>query len=239
MDDVCESHGCTSENGVKRGANSLGATFSFYFGHHMTTVEGGIISTNNSKLYDLMKIKRSHGLARESVNFENYAKENPEIQNSFLFVTDGYNFRNHEMCAVLGSSQLKRLSRMVNVRNQNYFLYTELIKNFPNLFEQVPYIPTSSNFCFPFICKSKKIFNELITVFQNSEIEYRPVVSGNLLKQPFLKGYELSSKNKNTNIDKVHDFGVYIGNNHFVTKNDINFLHELIVELKKNLNDFE
>ena len=239
LDDVCESHGCTSENGVKRGANSLGATFSFYFGHHMTTVEGGIISTNNSKLYDLMKIKRSHGLARESVNFENYAKENPEIQNSFLFVTDGYNFRNHEMCAVLGSSQLKRLSRMVNVRNQNYFLYTELIKNFPNLFEQVPYIPTSSNFCFPFICKSKKIFNELITVFQNSEIEYRPVVSGNLLKQPFLKGYELSSKNKNTNIDKVHDFGVYIGNNHFVTKNDINFLHELIVELKKNLNDFE
>jgi CDP-6-deoxy-D-xylo-4-hexulose-3-dehydrase len=231
LDDVCESHGCTSENGIKRGANSLGATFSFYFGHHMTTVEGGMISTNNSQLYDLMKLKRSHGLARESVNFENYAKENPEIQKSFLFVTDGYNFRNHEMCAVLGLSQLKRLSGMVEVRNKNYYSYTQLLENFPHLFEQVPYFPTSSNFCFPFICKSKKIYNSLINTFQKFGIEYRPVVSGNLLKQPFLKGNMLTSKTKNTNIDKVHYFGVYIGNNHFVTKHDIDFLFELILNL--------
>jgi len=237
LDDVCESHGCTSENDVKRGANSLGATFSFYFGHHMTTVEGGMISTNNLELYDLMKVKRSHGLARESFNFETYAKENPEIQKSFLFVTDGYNFRNHEMCAVLGLSQLKRLDGMIDIRNKNYFLFTELIKKFPNLFEQIPYFSTSSNFCFPFICKNKKIYNALVSVFQNFGVEYRPIVSGNLLKQPFLTGYVLTSKNKNNNIDKVHDLGVYIGNNHFVTKKDIDFLCELIVELDANLDD--
>ena len=128
LDDVCESHGCTDSNGIKRGANSLGSTFSFYFGHHMTTVEGGMISTNNSELYDLMKLKRSHGLARESINFDKYAKENPEIQKSFLFVSDGYNFRNHEMCAVLGLSQLKRLDHMIAVRNKNYLSYTQILK---------------------------------------------------------------------------------------------------------------
>lgn len=237
LDDVCESHGCMSESGVKRGADSLGATFSFYFGHHMTTVEGGMISTNNSDLYDLMKLKRSHGLARESVNFDLYAKENPDIQKSFLFVTDGYNFRNHEMCAVLGLSQLKRLDKMIEIRNRNYCSYTQLLKEFPNLFEEVPYFPTSSNFCFPFICKSKKIYDAMILAFEHYGVEYRPVVSGNLLKQPFLKGYRLSSRKKQTNIDKVHNFGVYIGNNHFVTKNDMNFLFELISELEENLNE--
>jgi CDP-4-dehydro-6-deoxyglucose reductase, E1 len=66
LDDICESHGCKSPYGSKRGSDSLGATFSFYFGHHISTIEGGMISTNNYELYDLMRMKRSHGLARES-----------------------------------------------------------------------------------------------------------------------------------------------------------------------------
>lgn len=235
LDDVCESHGCTDSNGVKRGANSLGSTFSFYFGHHMTTVEGGMISTNNSELYDLMKLKRSHGLARESVNFDRYAKENPEIQKSFLFVSDGYNFRNHEMCAVLGLSQLKRLDHMILIRNRNYSSYTQILKEFPDLFEQVPYCETSSNFCFPFVCKNKKIFNAIVEAFIENKIEYRPIVSGNLLKQPFLRGHSLVTNNSQTNVDKIHDLGVYIGNNHFITKYDIKFLFELILKISKNL----
>jgi len=235
LDDVCESHGCTDIGGVKRGANSLGATFSFYFGHHMTTVEGGMISTNNTELYDLMKLKRSHGLARESMNFDKYAEENPNIQKSFLFVTDGYNFRNHEMCAVLGLSQLKRLSKMIEIRNRNYCSYTQILKEFSHLFEEVPYSGTSSNFCFPFICKTKEIYEEMITSFIHYGIEYRPVVSGNLLKQPFLNGYRLTSRKKQTNIDKVHNLGVYIGNNHFVSKNDMKFLFEVIQEVEESL----
>ena len=106
LDDVCESHGCKSSDGSKRGSDSLGATFSFYFGHHISTIEGGMISTNNYELYDLMKMKRSHGLARESTRYAEYVKQYPDISNQFLFITDGYNFRNHEICAVLGLSQL-------------------------------------------------------------------------------------------------------------------------------------
>jgi CDP-6-deoxy-D-xylo-4-hexulose-3-dehydrase len=83
LDDVCESHGAKFKDGTKVGKNSLGATFSFYFGHHMTTVEGGMVSTNYPELYDLMKMKRSHGMARESINFDDYAKQYPEIEKSF------------------------------------------------------------------------------------------------------------------------------------------------------------
>ena len=99
LDDVCESHGCKSPDGTRRGSDSLGSTFSFYFGHHMSTIEGGMVSTNNYELYDLMRMKRSHGLAREASpeTFKKLQADYPDIIPTFLFVTDGYNFRNNEI----------------------------------------------------------------------------------------------------------------------------------------------
>ena len=111
LEDICESHGVEGPGGMKRGRESIGSTFSFYFGHHITTVEGGMVSTNNSELYQLMRMKRSHGMAREAAPelFKQYAQENPQCDPAFLFMTEGYNLRNHELCAVLGLSQIKRL----------------------------------------------------------------------------------------------------------------------------------
>ena len=200
IDDVCESHGCTDSNGSKRGSNSVGATFSFYFGHHMTTVEGGMVSTNDPELYDLMKMKRSHGMARESLNYDAYAKQYPDVSKLFLFITDGYNFRNHEMCAVLGSSQLKRLDKMIKIRKENYKMFREVMNRYPDKVYSVAENPTNSSFCFPIIAKNKTIHKKLISKFEEYKIEHRPIVSGNLLRQPFLKGYEITSyKNKNDN----------------------------------------
>ena len=228
IDDTCESHGCTDSAGNKRGSDSLGATFSFYFGHHMSTVEGGMISTNNTELYDLMKMKRSHGLARESINFGKYADENPDIDRQFLFITDGYNFRNHEVGAVLGLSQLARLDSMIVQRKKNYKRFVEILSNYPNLFYQLPYTDSNSSFCLPFICKTEAIMKNMKEVFKENGIEYRPVVSGNLMKQPFLKNYTLDlNKEKNT-VDIVHTQGVYIGNSHFVNDRDMEFLENII-----------
>ena len=234
LDDICESHGCKTPYGEKRGSNSLGATFSFYFGHHMSTVEGGMISTNNTKLYDLMKIKRSHGMARESINFDDYAKKYPEVDKQFLFVTDGYNFRNHEICAVLGISQLKRLDKMVEIRNRNHKLFTEIIDKYPNLFYNIKNPKTISSFCFPFICKSRDIMVAMKDTFAKHRIEYRPVVAGNLLAQPFLKGYSIETSKKRTNADIIQTQGVYIGNNHFVTEADMKFLDKVVGEINEN-----
>ena len=231
IDDVCESHGCTDMIGNKRGSNSLGATFSFYFGHHMSTIEGGMITTNNKDLYDLMKVKRSHGMARESTKFKDYADLYPEIDKQFLFVTDGYNFRNHEICAVLGSSQLKRLDKMIEIRNRNHDIFTSIIDKYPNLFYNIKNSTTNSSFCLPFICKSKGIMLAMKETFNENGIEYRPVVAGNLLAQPFLKDYKIETEKERTNAELVHSQGVYIGNSHFVTVEDMKFLKQVVEKI--------
>lgn len=229
IDDVCESHGCTSYDGSKVGSNSLGATFSFYFGHHMSTVEGGMISTNDSDLYDLMKLKRSHGLARVSDNFDDYIKQNPDIQKSFLFVTDGYNFRNTELAAVLGLSQLKRLDQFIFIRRDNYFKFLGIVNRNDNFYE-ISVSLGNSCFCFPFICKTKEIKNKLITLLEKNKIEYRPIVGGNLLRQPYLD-YEIECPSDTLNVDLIHENGIYIGNSQFVNQCDMQFLKNILEEL--------
>lgn len=231
VDDVCESHGCTSLDGLKVGSKSLGATFSFYFGHHMSTIEGGMVSTFNPDLYDIMKMKRSHGLARESIMFDEYAKWHPKIDKQFLFVTDGYNFRNHEVCAVLGSRQLKRLDRMVEIRRDNYREYWDIMQRFENIFYPHEYEDHNSSFCFPFVCRSAEIMKKLKEVFKSNGIEYRPIVGGNLLGQPFLRAYSLDTPKERPNADIIEKQGVYIGNNHFITQKNMIMLFDVIGEL--------
>ena len=227
LDDVCESHGCFLEKKV--GSNSLGATFSFYFGHHMSTIEGGMISTNDSDLYDLMKLKRTHGLARASKNFDEYSNKYPDIEKSFLFVTDGYNFRNTELGAVLGLRQLKRLDKFIEIRRNNYEQYVELMKK-SQKFYPVTYSQGNSSFCFPFICKTKEIKRRLILLFEKYGIEYRPIVGGNLLRQPYLD-YKIDCPSETLNSDLIHENGIYIGNNQFVGGKEMKLLGQIISEL--------
>ena len=227
LEDVCESHGAVVRGGTMAGLCDVGGTFSFYFGHHMTTVEGGMISTNNFDLYDLMRVKRSHGLARESHRFNEYFQKNLEINPQFLFVTDGYNFRNNEISAVLGQSQLCRLDNMIVKRNENYRSYYELMQSHMDKF----YLPTwnlrISSFCLPFISKTKETHKALQNLLTDYEVEYRPVVGGNLLKQPFLKGYKAYCPNA----DILHERGLYIGNSHFVGDYHIDMLAEILEQL--------
>lgn len=178
-----------------------------------------------------MKMKRSHGFARESLHYNFYAKEHPDIDRQFLFMTDGYNFRNHEICAVLGSSQLKRLDGMVEIRRRNFSRFKKIIDSYPDLFYTIDENPGNSSFCFPFICKSPEIMKELKNVFSKEGVEYRPVVSGNLLRQPFLKDYKLERGSSNI-IDLVHDNGVYIGNSHFITDEDMDGLRYILRKVK-------
>lgn len=226
IDDVCESHGCLDEDGTKIGSNSLGATFSFYHGHHMTTIEGGMISTNDSDFYDLLKLKRTYGLARVSNKFSDYSTQNSDIEKMFLFVTDGYNFRNTELAAVLGLSQLKRLDDNIYNRRKIYSKFVELLNNNENFYSLVN-DSRNSSFCLPFICKSVDIKNKLINKLIDNKIEYRPIVAGNLIKQPYIK-YKLETKKKIPIVDIIHSQGLYIGNNQFVTEKEIKFLEHLL-----------
>ncbi len=228
LEDVCESHGAILEGGKNAGTYDVGGTFSFYFGHHMTTVEGGMVSTNNSDLYDLMRMKRSHGMARESLNCGGYSAQYPEIDPRFLFVTDGYNFRNNEIGAVLGQSQLKRLDDMIEIRNDNYRSYYNVLRQYQNLFllPEEP-SPLQSSFCLPLISHNVDTHNHLQELLDEYQVEYRPVVGGNLLRQPFLKNYTAECPNA----DVLHERGLYIGNSHFITDYHIEILEEILSEL--------
>jgi CDP-6-deoxy-D-xylo-4-hexulose-3-dehydrase len=235
-EDCCEAHGVTDELGNRMNPNSIGATFSFYFGHHITTIEGGFVSTNDSELYDLMRMKRSHGLAREATpeTYKKIQEQYPDIVPTFLFVTDGYNFRNNELSAVLGLQQIKKLDKIVEIRNRNYQDYYSIIQNYPDLF----YVPkcekTMSSFTLPFVCKNKKIYNDLIAEFKNNKIEYRPLVAGNLLRQPFLNGYTFAYHKDVYNADIIHELGMYIGNSHFINKKHLQLLKVIIERVAAN-----
>jgi CDP-6-deoxy-D-xylo-4-hexulose-3-dehydrase len=232
LEDICEAQGVSNPNGVKYGSNSLGATFSLYFSHHMTSIEGGVICTNDKELYELMRMKRSAGMAREASdeNFERYKKENPDISPSFLFPTAGFNLRNHEICAVLGSSQLKRIDHIVHCRRNNYQKLLVLLKKYPDKFYIPKEDPTSSNLCLPFVCKNKETYLNLISKFEEYDIEYRPVVAGNLLKQPFLNGYSIVGDGP-FNVDIVHEQGVYIGNSHLIGNNKFKILETILRDI--------
>jgi len=230
IDDVCESHGCSFENELnsKVGAASLGATFSFYYGHHMSTIEGGMISTNDELLYDLMKVKRSHGLARHSKNFNFFADEYPEIEKSFLFISDGYNFRNTELGAILGLTQLKKIDSFIEARRKNYDQFYNILQQYKDKFFPIYYSLGNSSFCFPLIARSSETKVNLIQKLKVANIEFRPVVAGNLLRQPYL--LDLTSE-ECPNADLLHGNGIYIGNNQFVKSKDLEILNKILSEV--------
>ena len=136
----------------------------------MSTIEGGMISTNDADLYDLMKMKRSHGLARASQHFDSYVEKNPEIDRSFLFVSDGYNFRNTEISAHLGLRQIKKLDSYIETRRKNFSVFCGAI-NSSDLFYPIDNNPDNSSFCFPFICKDRETKFNLMSKFIENGIE--------------------------------------------------------------------
>ena len=228
VEDACEAMGTKTDKGNYIGSDTLGATFSSYFGHTISSIEGGFVCTNDEELYDLMKMKRSHGLARESIFFDEYAAAYKDIDKQFLFITDGYNFRNHEICAVLASQQINRLNSFIKKRVENNKLFCELVSKHSDKFYPLTFKDNNASFCLPFICKSKEITDKLKDLFNEYGIEYRPILSGNLLKQPFLKDYKLTSNKKIDNVDILHANGLYIGNNQFISEKDIKKLEVVL-----------
>jgi CDP-6-deoxy-D-xylo-4-hexulose-3-dehydrase len=228
LEDICESHGVEGPHGTRRGGtSSTGSTFSFYYGHHMTTIEGGFVSTNDKALYELMRMKRSHGMAREMSPdyYKEAAARFPDIDSRFLFLTDGHNFRNTELGAVLGLSQLKRLDDSIAIRRRNFGFFVNELKQLEEHF----YIPndsqSNSSFCLPLICKDAKLMPRLKKAFEEAGIENRPIVGGNLLRQPFLAKYKHI---KAPNADILNDQGVYVGNSQFVTLEMVTKLIEIV-----------
>ena len=226
LEDCCESHGATINN-VKVGNFGIGSTFSFYWGHHITSVEGGMICTNEEELYKLLVLKRAHGLARELPQkyHEKYERMYPEINFEFLFLTDGFNVRNTEFNAVVGFHQLKKLDQFIKIRNENYAKFLKICENYEDeliLFK----LEGVSSFSLPLLFKREGKMKKFKKFIKQHGIESRPIISGNLLCQPFLKQYY--NPYDFPNADFLHANGMYVGNNQFVNDERLAYLHHLL-----------
>ena len=227
LEDVCESHGANL-GGRKCGTFGLASSFSFYFGHHMTTIEGGMVCTGDDDLADLMRAKRSHGFLRETKNIdiEKYMENYPNLDEKFTFITDGYNFRSTDLNATLGLSQLPRLDANIKQRCSNFARFIQLLKKYNNFFTNFVELGNSS-FSLPFILNQADTKRELEKTLNDKGFETRGIISGNLLRQPFLKKFGVSPA-EFPNSEYIHTNGFYIGNNHLVSDDDFEWLEECL-----------
>ena len=223
MEDCCESHG-VEHNGTKVGNFGDVSNFSFYFGHHITMIEGGMVCTNNSTIYDLAKLFRSHGMTREAspALMDTYSEKYPDLNPLFTFSVPGYNFRNQEINAVLGLEQLKRLDFNCEQRSKNFILWVDNLNS--NKF-MVDYEQNgNSNFALPLILQKKdlELFKKCCKLLEEEEVEYRVGTAGggNQARQPYLEGYDVI-KHDLKNVDHIHDYGLYIGNHPELIDEDI------------------
>ena len=217
IEDVCESHGAT-HNGKKLGTFGKISNFSFYYAHHMSTIEGGMVCTNDKKICEIIKMLRSHGMARESDNkiFEKkIIRSYPKLSPKFIFLYSGYNFRNTEVGAVIGMSQLKSLNKNNRKRKNNFNVFLKNL-NKSKYFTDF-HTKGSCNYAFPVILKKKNYISR--DIFEKAlikhKIEFRRgnAGGGNQLRQPYLKKIiKKTNFNNYKNVDHVHFFGYYIGN---------------------------
>ena len=233
IEDVCESHGATFKN-KKLGSFGKISNFSFYYAHHLSTIEGGMVCTNDKKIYETIKILRGHGLLRESGNqkFENQIKKKyNKLSPNFIFLYPGFNMRSNEIQAVIGINQLKRLDLNNQKRAKNFeFFLSKLNKN--KFFTDFNLVG-NSNYAFPLILKEKSFlkrdgFEKHLT---KNKIEFRRgnAGGGNQMRQPYLKKIIKNFNFKNfKNVEHVHHFGYYIGNFPQLSKTKISKLVNII-----------
>ncbi|MDD2805780.1 MAG: DegT/DnrJ/EryC1/StrS aminotransferase family protein [Elusimicrobiales bacterium] len=229
LEDCCESHGAVS-GGKKIGNHGVASAFSFYWGHHITTIEGGMICTDSEELNDIFTLKRSHGLARELDPSKHaaYKAKYPDIDFNFLFLTHGYNFRNTELHATIGIEQLKHLDRYIKIRNENFVRFLELSAALGDRIYRCG-ADGASSFCLPFIFRDKADKDRLQAKCSERQIETRPVISGNLLRQPCFRAYGDYAAFPNAEI--LHRNGFYIGNNQFVDAKRLDLLQAILKEV--------
>jgi len=226
IEDVCESHGATFKK-KKLGSFGLISNFSFYYAHHLSTIEGGMVCTNNKNIYRIIRMLRSHGMVRESgdLNYENkLIKKYKYLSPKFIFLYPGFNMRNNEIGAVIGLNQLKRLDSNNKKRSKNIKFF---LRNLNSEIYHTNYdLIGNSNYAFPLILKKKNLKqrNKLENTMIKNKIEFRRgnAGGGNQLRQPYLKNHIKNiNMKKFKNVEHIHDYGYYIGNFPELKKNKI------------------
>ena len=231
IEDVCESHGTTFKD-KKVGNVGFASNFSFYFAHHMSTIEGGMISTNNHEFYQVCRALRSHGMTREMTDISMRQKlidSNPDLNPDFIFLRPAHNFRSTEINAVIGLSQLKKLDAKNQERRENFDLFISNLN--PDKYHVA--INTEGNCNYAFIVILKNADMEKRNSLENNliinGIEFRRGLSGggNQMRQPYFKNVYKDFSDFPI-IEHIHNYSWYIGNYPGLNKEKIIKLLEVL-----------
>jgi CDP-6-deoxy-D-xylo-4-hexulose-3-dehydrase len=224
IEDCCESHGAKFDD---KKVGSIGdiSLFSFYFGHHITTVEGGVVCVNDDKLYDLAKLFRSHGMTREASQElqTEYQTDYPHLNPLFTFAVAGFNMRSTEINAVLGIEQMKRLDSNIEARTNNLYVWLDTLDNtkFVTGFDT----KGSSNFALPLVLQSeyKDKLKAVCDILEQETVEYRlgTAGGGNQALQPYLNKFPHRVEGKLPVANYIHSNALYVGNHPNLTKEQI------------------
>ena len=222
LEDACAAHGARS-GGVRVGALGEAATFSFFFSHHITTVEGGMIVTDDALLADAMRSLRAHGWVRERSDRQSWVDRHPDIDARFLFVSAGYNLRPTDMAGAFGRIQLKRLDAWVERRRANHADWCSRLAELPGI-TVFPELPGTEHAGFAFAILVDPAVRPggrrpLMEKLEAMGIETRPISGSNLVRQPAFQrlleqGAEIRIPGPLLVADRVHEHGFFVGNSH-------------------------
>ncbi len=228
LEDNCESLG-TIYKGRKLGNFGTASTFSFYVGHHMSTIEGGAVCTDDEEIAEMMQLVRAHGWDRnlsplKQTLIRNSHRVNSTFYSRYTFYDLGYNFRSTEINGFIGNTQLQYIDEIIKKRNENFLIFSSSLYKHSDKYYAIEHkhIEFLSNFAVPLVCKSKEI-RDYFAQKCKDRIEIRPIVGGDITQQPFYKKYMTGvfSQRSKSNASLIHEQGLYFGNNPELTKNEI------------------
>ena len=233
VEDACEAHGATFDDKKVGSFGDLG-TFSFFMSHHISTIEGGMIVTNNEELAEMGKTLRTFGWTRDLKNKNKINSEYPEIDPRFLFVNTGYNFRPTEIQGAFGRNQLPKLEPLIKIRRENALFWNDELSKYSE-YLILPKRNLENHVYFGYaitIKKNSPFSREKLTKFLESKgIETRPIMSGNYIEQPAAKLINYQKHGELNNAKLIMRNSFFIGNHHKVTQKE----RELVVN---SFNDF-
>ena len=216
IEDVCESHGAT-HGGRRLGSFGLMSNFSFYYAHHLSTIEGGMVCTDDADLFEMLRMFRSHGMVRESTSAavkDAYRERHADLNPDFIFAFPSYNVRSTEINAVIGRHQLPRLDANNEIRSRNLDIFLDGLDS--NRYRTDFRREGSSNYAFTLVLRKpdEALRARVETTLRGERIEFRRGTSGggNQLRQPYLRKLYGDAYARFPKIDHVHFFGYYIGN---------------------------
>ncbi|MEW1806506.1 DegT/DnrJ/EryC1/StrS family aminotransferase [Pseudarthrobacter sp. NPDC080039] len=229
IEDNCESMGA-SVDGKFAGTFGIVGTFSSFFSHHISTMEGGMIVTDDRYTYEAMVSLRAHGWTRElSPDNLIYPKSGNSFDDSFRFVLPGYNVRPLEMSGALGRQQLRKLPKIIEGRQGNGLHFVQRFTGDPDVRIQKIH-GTSSWFGFSIVLENELAGRreEVVRALTAANIESRPIVAGNFTRNPVMRHLNASVPDRLPAADKIHHDGLFVGNHHYAIPDSIDYLRDTL-----------